>query len=136
MSSSTIDDQVEDNGLAGGNAQAEDSNLEYPEGLKFLILDPRHYGNCFPFFFYNGEPLVVFGPNWIQSVLLLVIVFAFFVVFDYRFFGSKSYPLLTYWVYVLGKSLYIGVVVSLVLKNPGIQSRERSYNPQNKDKQE
>lgn len=34
-----------------------------PQGLSFKPKDTRHYGNCTPLMYYNGEPLILIGPD-------------------------------------------------------------------------
>lgn len=34
-----------------------------PSGLSLKTTDTRHYGNCTPFLYYNGEPLILIGPD-------------------------------------------------------------------------
>jgi hypothetical protein len=38
-------------------------DLNPHRGLSFRIQDDRHYGNCFPFLYLNGEPLCLIGPD-------------------------------------------------------------------------
>lgn len=33
------------------------------QGIHFRIPDPRHYGTCHPFFYIDGEPLCLVGPD-------------------------------------------------------------------------
>ena len=38
-------------------------DLNPHKGLAFKIQDDRHYGNCYPFLYLNGEPLCLVGPD-------------------------------------------------------------------------
>ena len=36
---------------------------DYHRGFSISIPDERHYGRCTPFMYYNGEPLILIGPD-------------------------------------------------------------------------
>lgn len=31
--------------------------------LRLTLKDDRHYGNCIPFLYFKGEPLILLGPD-------------------------------------------------------------------------
>lgn len=39
-----------------------------PKGWAISIKDDRYYGNCVPFLYLNGEPLIIIGPDCIYTL--------------------------------------------------------------------
>ena len=51
-------------------------------------------------------------------------------------FLSKVYPVFSYWFFVTMKYFYLGIVFSLLLKNPGILCRDRTIKLEQNDERE
>ena len=95
------------------------NNKEEEEGIYKI----NRKGNML-MYFYNkeGEPLIVIGPQWCFSILLIIIIN--FISFIYIFF---LWNLLFYYIKVIGFIIHIYFYISFGLvcfSNPGIPSKD------------
>jgi len=95
------------------------------KGFRFRIEDPRHYGRCIPFLYFDGEPLCLLGPDLIFSIGLLAAIVLLLRSFESALIRPK-YPNLSYAVYVGAQTLFITTYLALILKNPGAKSQHQS----------
>lgn len=94
------------------------------KGLAFRIQDNRHYGRCFPFLYFNGEPLCLLGPDWPYSLGLLVMFVLIFSNFK-SVCLRESNPLLSYIAFVFVQSVFMLSFIALAIKNPGARTHSK-----------
>ena len=88
--------------------------------------DPRHFGRCMPFCYWNGNPLVVIGPDWPFSIVMIIFICGFWES-STQILILPNHVLLTSFIMYTLKSLHYGVMFTMVLKNPGIMSSHDYY---------
>lgn len=111
----------------GGGERQETETLE-EGGFHFFQADDRHYGNCFPFAYWRGEPLCILGPDAYMNIPLLGFILVFLYLGENLFVSSRWY-FATSTIFFVFKYTYLAVVISLLLKNPGIRSRRQTERP-------
>jgi hypothetical protein len=93
-------------------------------GLGFRIPDSRHYGRCFPFLYWQGEPLCLIGPDWMFSVGLMI---GFLFVFNsFQRVLVQQDSSIAYALFIIVQTAFLGSFSALAVKNPGVKSQSRS----------
>ena|SRR3990167_4502655 len=108
--------------------EGEGGAVGMKRGFRMFEPDSRHYGNCLQFAYWDGEPMCLLGPDAYMNIPLLVFVIGF-LFWGEAFFISRKWEILSTWVFFVFKYFYLGVVVSLLLKNPGVRSRNSFEQP-------